>query len=227
MARTVNATVHAIRREAFVDAAQRLIQAEGYDQMSVQDVLDDLGASRGAFYHYFDSKAALLEAVVDRMVEAATTALAPLVADPSVPALQKLQGVFAGIARWKGERIELTSAILRAWLSDENAIVREKFRQGLVPRLGPLLAAIVRQGRDERAFTSSSPDDTGRVLVSLIQGLNETATELYVARQADRISFEDVERTLTTYVGAFEGVLGLPAASLMIGDTAVLREWYG
>ena len=56
-------TAHAVRRDEFVDAAQRLIQSPGYEQMSVQDVLDELGASKGAFYHYFDSKEALLEAV--------------------------------------------------------------------------------------------------------------------------------------------------------------------
>ncbi len=85
MARTLNTEAHAIRREAFVDAAQRLIQAKGYDQMSIQDVLDELGASRGAFYHYFDSKTALLEAVVDRIVDAALASVAPLIDDPDWP----------------------------------------------------------------------------------------------------------------------------------------------
>ena len=33
MARTRNATVHAVRRDAFIDAAQRLIQVKGYEQM--------------------------------------------------------------------------------------------------------------------------------------------------------------------------------------------------
>ena len=62
MARTVDTEAHAVRREAFVDVAQRLMQTKGYEQMSIQDVLDELDASRGAFYHYFDSKTALLEA---------------------------------------------------------------------------------------------------------------------------------------------------------------------
>ena len=43
MARTVDTEAHAVRREAFVDAAQRLMQAKGYEQMSVQDVLDEVG----------------------------------------------------------------------------------------------------------------------------------------------------------------------------------------
>ena len=227
MARTVNVEAHALRREAFVDVAERLIQSTGYEEMSIQNVLDELGASRGAFYYYFDSKAALLDAVVARMVETVTSLLAPLVADPTVSALQKLEGVFAGIARWKGERTELMTALLRAWLSDENAIVREKFRRGLAVHLAPPLAAIVRQGAEERVFTTSSPDDTARVLVSLIEGANETATDLYMARQAEQVSLEEVERTLTTYFAAFEQVLGLPGGSLTTLDEAVLHQWYG
>jgi len=227
VARTLDPAVHAVRRETFVDIAQRLIQTKGYEQMSVQDVLDEAGASRGAFYHYFDSKAALLEAVVERMVEAAIATLVPLVTDPGVPALQKLQGVFSGIAEWKSERTELVAALLRVWLSDENAIVREKFRRGLVVRLAPLLAAIVRQGADEHVFTSSSPDELARVLVALMQGANETAIELYVARQTGRVTFAAVERMFACYVEAFERLLGLLPGSLEIVDQAVVREWYG
>ena len=79
MARILNLAVHTVRREAFVEAAQRLMQSRGYQQMSIQDVLDELQASRGAFYHYFDSKQALLEAVIDvsSRIEALHATLCP------------------------------------------------------------------------------------------------------------------------------------------------------
>ncbi len=101
MARTINQTVHTIRREAFVDPAQRLIQAKGFEQMSVQDVLDELDASRGAFHHYFDSKVALLEAVVERMVVGGMAALEPILADPHLSAVEKLRRLFAGVNQFK------------------------------------------------------------------------------------------------------------------------------
>ncbi len=227
MARTVNAAVRAIRYEAFVDVAQRLIQAKGYEQMSVQDVLDELDASKGAFYHYFDSKLALLEAVVERMVDAATTTLAPLVADPGLPAPAKLERLFSGIADWKAERKELVLALMQVWYSDDNAIAREKFRQRVVIRLTPLLAAIVRQGNAEGLFSVSSPDHAARVLVWLIHGSQDLASELFFARQANAITFEVVESTLTAYKEAYERILGMPAGSLKIVDSATLRLWFG
>jgi AcrR family transcriptional regulator len=227
VARTVNSAVRAVRYEAFVDVALRLIQAKGYEQMSIQDVLDELDASRGAFYHYFDSKAALLDAVVERIVHTAMAAVAPIVADPGLPAPAKLDRLFAGIAGWKAERRELMLALIRVWRSDENAIVREKCRQRTVTHLAPLLAAIVRQGIDEGVFSVSSPDDSARVLVSLLLGAQEHAGDLFFARQAGTVTFEAVEAALAAYSEAWERLLGMPAGSLRMVDPAVLRLWFG
>jgi AcrR family transcriptional regulator len=214
MVRTINPAVHTLRREAFVEAAWRLIQAKGYEQMSVQDVLDALDASRGAFYHYFDSKAALLQAVVERMVEESTAALAPVVADSKLSALDKLGRVFAGVARYKHEQKDLVLGFMRVWLSDDNVLARDKLRQATASRLGPLLAAILRQGRAEGVFTTTSPDDTARVLVSLWLALNEFASELFLAREAKTITLEAVEHTLRAHLEAFERILGIPDGSL-------------
>ncbi len=226
MARTLDPEAHAIRREAFIDAAERLIQTKGYEQMSIQDVLDETEASRGAFYHYFDSKAALLEAVVERTVRAAIGAVEPLVADPDVPALQKLQGIFAGISRWKMERTDLMRAILEIWIADGNALMRDKMWQGLMGSLAPLLASAIKQGKEEGVFTASLPDAAARVLIALIRGTNEAAVQLYVERAPGSSSYEAAAGTAAAFVEALERILGAPAGSLTLVDDAALRQWF-
>src|SRR5256886_11642336 len=119
-----------VRRDAFLDVAQRLVQAKGFESMSIQDVLDELDASKGAFYHYFDSKQALLEAVVQRFADVAIADPAPVLNDPKGPALPKPERFFPGIARPKPEQKQLMLAIIQTWNSDGNATVREK-----IPRL--------------------------------------------------------------------------------------------
>jgi len=227
MARTLNAAVHMVRREAFIDAAQRLMQAKGYEQMSVQDVLDELGASRGAFYHYFDSKEALLEAAVDRMVDGGIAAVSPIVDDPDLSALRKFEGVFAGIQGFKAEIKPLILAMIEVWVSDDNALLREKFRRTALMRMLPLLSAIVRQGNEEGLFETGSPDDVARVLLWLMHGFSDQATELFVARQANTVAFEDIERVVAANTGAFERILGIPAGSLTLIDEPNLRLWFG
>jgi AcrR family transcriptional regulator len=227
MARTVDPVVHAVRRDAFLDAAQGLIQTKGYALLSIQDILDELSVSKGAFYHYFDSKAALLEGVVSRMVDAATASLAPAVADPDRSALEKFDAVFSGLASFKAERKELILELMRVWLSDENVIVREKFRRGVIARMTPLLATIIRQGLAEGSFTTTSPEHTARVFVALVMGANEAAVDLFVGHQADAVTVEEAERTLAAFGDAFERILGArPGALGFAGRTALIREWF-
>jgi AcrR family transcriptional regulator len=227
VARTLNSTLHSVRRDAFLDVAQRLIETKGYEAMSVQDVLDALEVSKGAFYHYFASKPALLEAVVERFAEGGMAAIAPVLNDPRLPAIAKLERVFSGIAGWKAERKELVLGIVEVWNSDSNAIVREKVRRLTVRLMVPRLAAVVRQGIAEGVFNAESADETAAVLVALLQGAQEQATHLFIARQARTIPYEVVERTFAGFTQAFERILGIRQGSLTLQDKATLHFWFG
>jgi AcrR family transcriptional regulator len=227
MPRTLNLAEHTVKREAFVDAAQRLMQTKGYEQMSIQDLLDLLDVSRGAFYHYFDSKQALLAAMVDRIADQALASVAPVVDDPQLPATVKLERFFGGIAQFKSDRKALMLEFIKVWLSDDNAIVRVKVKGTVVERIAPILARIVEQGVAEEIFSVESPAETATILMTLMLGFQDGATELFIARQANKISYEQVERTVQSFARAFERILGAPAGSIRLVDKATLLEWFG
>lgn len=226
MARTLDPVTHTVRRDAFIETASRLIQTKGYERMSVQDVLDALDVSRGAFYHYFDSKESLLEAVVDRMAEAVIANVGGVLDDPDLRAPQKLERLFSTIGRYKAARRDLVLAILDVWLSADNAVVREKVRRGTVPRIAPVLVSIIRQGVREGSMAVDDADDTALVVVSLFQGLSDLAGDLFVAHAAGTASIDAIVRTFDAFTSALERVLGLPVHSLTLVDEATLRWWF-
>jgi AcrR family transcriptional regulator len=227
VARTLDPAAHAIKRDAFLDAAQQLIMVKGYDEMTVQDVLAEVKTSKGAFYHYFDSKSALLDGVVERMVGAALLSVQPAVDDPALPALDKLGALFGGVASWKAARKDLLLAVLEVWLSDNNALVRERFRSTVVERLTPVMAAIIRQGQAEGVFAVGAPDDAARIFVSFLLSLTQSTTEIFLGLQARAISLDDVRRTVGAQEEAMERVLGAPIGSVSLVDESVLQEWFG
>ena len=57
---------HATRRELLATAT-RLFAARGYEDTSIEAVLQETGVSRGALYHHFPSKEALFEAVLEEL----------------------------------------------------------------------------------------------------------------------------------------------------------------
>lgn len=56
-----------IRSGELLDCAQRLFFAHGYNHTTINDIIREAGVSKGAFYHYFPSKEALLEAFAARL----------------------------------------------------------------------------------------------------------------------------------------------------------------
>ena len=158
MARTVNHAIRAVRRDAFMETAQQLVISRGYENFGVQDVIDALKASKGAFYHYFDSKQALLAAVIDSMTDAVLAEVQPILDDPRRTAPDKLGTMFQVIARWKQERSELIRGFMEVWFSDANTVVREQLRASVASRMTPVIADLLRQGEAEGSIQGHDPD---------------------------------------------------------------------
>jgi AcrR family transcriptional regulator len=227
MPRVLDPASHAIRRDAFIEAGQRLIATKGYERLNVQDVIAAVGASKGGFYHYFASKEALLEAVVEKVGDGALAAAAPIVADPALGAVEKLERLFATMARFKSSRKDLVLGLLDVWLSNDNAIFREKVRRSGIDRMAPVLAAIIRQGNATGEFRTGPPDETARVLIALMITSNEDLADMVVRGQRQPVPLEVVERTLDAYRAALERILGLPPPRrLVIMDPETIRFWF-
>ncbi len=228
MARTVNQEEHAVKRNEILDAAQRLVDTIGYERMTIQDILDDLQISKGAFYHYFDSKLAVLEALTQRMVVEFEQALLPVVHDPDLSALEKLQRLFLTVIHSKAAQRTFVAALLRIWYTDDNAIVRQKVDAALVSRLVPLLTQVIHQGLQEAIFTTPYPDHISEVIWSLVRGLQETPARLLLAFTQDHDEEQYVEGIVTAhtaYMDALERVLGIPTNALYRVDADTVKGW--
>ena len=55
------------KREKIVRSAAKLFLEKGYDNVSINDIIDVTGGSKGTIYSNFGSKEKLFEAVVERM----------------------------------------------------------------------------------------------------------------------------------------------------------------
>ncbi|MHB8508207.1 MAG: TetR/AcrR family transcriptional regulator [Candidatus Dormibacteria bacterium] len=66
------------KRDHFVNAARRCAATRGYHDFSIDDVCLEAGVSKGAFYVHFDSKLALLLALLDDETARFERQVAPL-----------------------------------------------------------------------------------------------------------------------------------------------------
>lgn len=231
MARTIKEEAYMARRAEILDAAQRLVFTRGYERMTIQDILAAVGISSGAFYHYFDSRPALLDALIERMQEQGEQPLLDITHDPQLTAIAKLQGYFSAIDQARVSHQRVVVDMLRAWYTDENAVVRQKVDAAMNARRAPLLNAIVAQGIREGVFSFPYPGRAGEVILSLLQGMSTAhAMQLLSLDRAapgrtSEALVEDILTTYTAYITAIERVLGAPAGSFSQFDPEAVRAW--
>lgn len=228
MARTTNVQDFAQKRNVILDAAQRLVYTKGYERMTLQDILQDLQISSGAFYHYFDSKPAVLEAFIERLQQEGEASLLPVVRDPRLSAIEKLQGFFTTLDRLRIEQKASIVELLRVWYTDDNAIVRQKVDAVVLKQRAPLLTEVVRQGVEEGVFTIAYAEQAGEIILSLIQGMGNSHAKLLLSFDQDgeeRRCIEGIVTTHAAYVDAIERVLGMPSYSLHRTEAEAVKVW--
>lgn len=221
MARTVQAQEYAARQSEILDAAQTLIYSKGYAQMTIQDILEALQISKGAFYHYFGSKHAVLEAVVARMAAQMMAGLQPIVDDGDLPALRKLEAVFRAAAGWKNARREFLAALLQVWYADENALPRDKLTRAALQQFNVLLQPVIAQGTAEGVMRTDYPELAGAMVGSILQGMGLEMGHLLLAWEADHDALARSERVVAAYTQAIERVLGMASGSVQLIDPAL------
>lgn len=242
MARTVKEQEYAKKRNEILDATQRFVYTKGYESMTIQDILADLQISSGAFYHYFDSKPALLAAFIERIQEESEKPLLPIIHDPHLSAIEKLQGFFATLDRLRIAHKADVVKLGRVWYTDDNAIVRQKVNEAVLKQRAPLLTVIVCQGIQEGVFTTAYPDQAGEVILSLLQGMGNTHAKLLFSLEqesddstrsrggtgsTEQRCIEGIVTTHDVYMDAIERVLGAPPNSLYRtdADAEAVKVW--
>ena len=191
-------------RARLIEIARRRFGEDGYDQVSTVSILEEAGLARGALYHHFTDKAALLVAVYEdvehELVIAVTTAA---YSDPVRPLWER---VVVGVRTF----LDLASdpAVQRITHIDVPAVLGPDAWRELDERYGlGLVKRVLAQGVSEGVFgTEVAIDQTGRIVLA---ALNEAAATIADAPPGDRdTTLTAAESTLLAMLGALRASEG-------------------
>ena len=209
-------------REALLDAAQRLFAAVGYDATSVNRIIAEVGVSKGAFYHHFDSKEALLEALAGRFAAQTARAARGILEDPTLDAFARLTSFLASMRRHKLETAAEMRAAFEPLFRAENLQLHARTQRAVADVVRPVLTRIIAEGVAERAFDTPDPESAAEIILHLMTSNRDLVIALY--RTRDRIEFERLGRHLMRkldYLGTVvDRLLGLPEGSIELADDA-------
>lgn len=215
MTRTVKAPE--VRKDELLDVALGLFAERGYHDTSVQAITDAAGVAKGLFYHYFESKDDLLDALAsregDRLFEAVRAKSREIEGVP----LQELSILIGMIASSKLEgQPELTAALMHSVYRDGNSALRDRLTQRYDDLLKPLVVELIEEGNALGEMHVDDPDATTEVLLAMWTGLRARQMALVMGLREHPefgdvllVRLEAVERATERILGAATGTLCL------------------
>lgn len=197
-----------VRREELLDAAHALFMARGYDATSVSDVIGAVGLSKGAFYHHFPSKEALLLALVERMSAAGLTAVAATVARADLAPRDKLAAFFAQAHATKRAHAPEVRAAWRALAAPANLALRRALTRQTTARAAPLLARVLAEGVAARVFDCPPTEAWAAFMLSCAAAYQDDLLDAVLADALDDAGLAERTDALAEAIARLTGDRG-------------------
>ncbi|MET2826487.1 TetR/AcrR family transcriptional regulator [Mesorhizobium shangrilense] len=214
-----------LRREELLDQAQALFLTHGYDRASLNDVIAAAGVSKGAFYHYFASKEALLEALAERFARQALAGVQDILDDPGLDPLNRLNGLLAQSRQAKVEAAAEAWALFETMFRPENLVLFHRINLAASASFSPLLVKIIRQGVEDGTFRTFDPEGVADMVMQFGMATHGVVAKAIASgSDADMdVAIETLEKRVRLYEIALDRILGLPDGSIRISEPGYVR----
>ena len=147
------------RKQELLKIAYEMLLTRGYENTSVDEIIETAQIAKGTYYYYFSSKEQMLEEVIDMMIESETDA-AKQILEADIPVPQKIVGIITSIKPAETER-----PIQDALMEPENVLMHDKIRKKLIEVIAPLLSKVVEEGIDKGIFACDNVPERVRMLL--------------------------------------------------------------
>lgn len=149
------------RKQDLLKIAYEMFSKIGYENTSVDMIIEKAGIAKGTYYYYFESKEQTLEEVIGMILDTETEKALEL-KKADMPAPQKLVAI---IACFKPDVSE--SSMVDALNKPENLLMHERFNEKLMDRIVPIISDVTYQGIEEGLFACEDVPERVRMVVIL------------------------------------------------------------
>lgn len=160
-------------RDNILAAGQRMMAAKGFTAVGLNEILASSGVPKGSFYHYFSSKEAYGEALLDSYFDEYLAQIDKTLARPDQTMAQRVMSYFAdwhdtqSFMDCQGKCLAVKLGAEVADLSEAMRLALKKGTAGITSRLAKALEVGI---ADKSLSIHGSPEDTAQSLYQLWLG---------------------------------------------------------
>ena len=171
------------KKDQILDTSLQLFMKKGFDATSISDILSQLDIARGTLYYHFESKEAIMDAIIERLLNQVLEKIEKLMTNDSLSQAEKFMGFFASI-----NLTQLTGdeEIVDYFNQPQNALFHEKSNRLLIKKLSPVLAQIISEGMESGLFDTPYPAETAELILVGITGFVDSKDSPVEENQTNR-----------------------------------------
>lgn len=191
------------RREEFIRAASSLFDEKGYENTSVDDIVERMGVAKGLFYYYFKSKEDLLAILVDRMMAEVRNGMEGILAVEGLTVMERIENLCMISAGIKAKAWSLVDYFHK----ESNKHLHYEIERRGMAIIIPVMQKILEQGVEEGVFDTKYPRETAMSYLAMLSIIgHENADDMSpkaLRRKAEIIQHLS-ERLLGAKAGTFD-----------------------
>lgn len=207
-----------LRKDAIMKTAERLFLEKGYEETSIQDILNALDISKGGFYHYFDSKNALLEEICRQRSARDMERMRAELFSNKFTSVQKLNLLLSALNIFGREAPEYAALVLKVSYVDGDVRFRDQMRAFMLESLRPMVDEVLREGMEDGSFFLRNPGQIGKLVLMLGYDVNDEVCRILAADSENPDSVIVVMDLLDAYRESIENLCGAKFGSILLFD---------
>ena len=172
--------------ERILDVSLKLFLEKGYEQTTIQDIVDELGdLSKGAIYHHFKGKEEIIDAVTTRLFTK-DNPFDKVKNDSRLNGIEKIQKIFenAMINNDRKRLIQFATAILKS------PKFLAKQIEECITILAPKFQELIEEGVKDGSIHISNPKQAAAILILIINiWLNPAIFSVSEEEYIDKIKY--------------------------------------
>ncbi len=144
-----------IRKREILLAARDLFVNKGYEQTSINDILQVVNIAKGTFYYYFSSKEEVLETIILDIVETGAKKAEQILKDKSIPLVKRIMmAIKAQAPEFEGSE-EIKEELHKV----ENTKLQQLYLEAMLQRMTPVMEIPLEEGQREGIFQTEYPKE--------------------------------------------------------------------
>jgi len=190
------------KKEQILDMSFSLFLEKGYDNTSISDILSKLDIARGTLYYHFESKEAIMDAIIERTAKKIVEEAKAIVLQKGLSVHEKIFLLFSAASM---KRLSGGDLMIDYLNQPQNALFHEKSNRAFIQKISPILGDIISEGVKEGIFDNAFPYESAELILAMIMGFMDVPYE--------NTNGNDLERRMESLLYNMERMLGAKEGS--------------